>query len=80
MRQTDQEQTTPGRAQHHVQVRDWDNGYQSYALCPHMTVTENLAFEVRRRIDSVEINRRSGNVASKSDYIERIGGTRDAAE
>jgi len=50
-----------GRVMNNVPAKDRDIAmvFQSYALYPHMTVEENLAFGLRRRrIDRAEIDRR----------------------
>jgi multiple sugar transport system ATP-binding protein len=52
----------------HVPAKDRDIAmvFQSYALYPHMTVKENLAFGLRRRrLPSDEIDRRVRSVAEK---------------
>jgi multiple sugar transport system ATP-binding protein len=55
-----------GRDVSHVPAKDRDIAmvFQSYALYPHMSVRENLAFGLRRRnVDRVEIERRVKDVA-----------------
>ena len=55
-----------GRVVNEVPARDRDIAmvFQSYALYPHMTVRDNLAFGLRRRrIDGAEIARRVDDVA-----------------
>ncbi len=50
-----------GRVMNHVPAKDRDIAmvFQSYALYPHMSVAENLAFGLRRRkVSSSEIDRR----------------------
>jgi multiple sugar transport system ATP-binding protein len=57
-----------GRAVNHVPAKDRDIAmvFQSYALYPHMTVHENLAFGLRRRsVANDEIDRRVRGVAEK---------------
>src|SRR5215475_11560472 len=57
-----------GRPVNHVPAKDRDIAmvFQSYALYPHMTVRENLAFGLRRRkMPSAEIDRRVQTVAGK---------------
>ena len=57
-----------GRPINHVPAKDRDIAmvFQSYALYPHMTVRENLAFGLRRRkMPSAEIDRRVQSVAAK---------------
>jgi multiple sugar transport system ATP-binding protein len=57
-----------GRVMNQVPAKDRDIAmvFQSYALYPHMTVRENLAFGLRRRaVASAEIDRRVQNVAAK---------------
>ena len=55
--------------------RDIAMVFQSYALYPHMSVRENLAFGLRRRgVDRGEIERRVKNVAASlglSELVER---------
>jgi multiple sugar transport system ATP-binding protein len=69
--------TIDGRNVSHVPAKDRDIAmvFQSYALYPHMSVRENLAFGLRRRkIDSTEIDRRVKDVAGilgLSDLLER---------
>jgi multiple sugar transport system ATP-binding protein len=55
-----------GRVVNHVPAKDRDIAmvFQSYALYPHMSVADNLAFGLRRRsIDRAEIGRRVAAVA-----------------
>jgi len=50
-----------GRVMNHVPAKDRDIAmvFQSYALYPHMTVADNLAFGLRRRkVSTSEIDRR----------------------
>ena len=57
-----------GRPVNHVPAKDRDIAmvFQSYALYPHMTVKENLAFGLRRRkMPADEIDRRVRSVAEK---------------
>ena len=57
-----------GRVINHVPAKDRDIAmvFQSYALYPHMTVRENLAFGLRRRkMPREEIDRRVASVAEK---------------
>jgi multiple sugar transport system ATP-binding protein len=57
-----------GRPINHVPAKDRDIAmvFQSYALYPHMTVRENLAFGLRRRkMPREEIDRRVAMVAEK---------------
>ena len=57
-----------GRPINHVPAKDRDIAmvFQSYALYPHMTVRENLAFGLRRRkMPREEIDRRVARVAEK---------------
>ena len=57
-----------GHPINHVPAKDRDIAmvFQSYALYPHMTVRENLAFGLRRRkMPSAEIDRRVQSVALK---------------
>jgi multiple sugar transport system ATP-binding protein len=57
-----------GRPINHVPAKDRDIAmvFQSYALYPHMTVRENLAFGLRRRkMPAAEIDRRVQGVAEK---------------
>ena len=57
-----------GRPINHVPAKDRDIAmvFQSYALYPHMTVRENLAFGLRRRkMPREEIDRRVASVAEK---------------
>jgi multiple sugar transport system ATP-binding protein len=57
-----------GRPMNHVPAKDRDIAmvFQSYALYPHMTVKENLAFGLRRRgMPRPEIDRRVESVAAK---------------
>ncbi|MGE0724076.1 MAG: ABC transporter ATP-binding protein [Alphaproteobacteria bacterium] len=55
-----------GRVVNGVPAKDRDIAmvFQSYALYPHMTVKDNLAFGLRRRaVDKAEIERRTASVA-----------------
>src|SRR6478735_1380396 len=55
-----------GRVVNQVPAKDRDIAmvFQSYALYPHMSVKDNLAFGLRRRsVDRAEIERRVANVA-----------------
>ena len=55
-----------GRVVNHVPAKDRDIAmvFQSYALYPHMTVAENLAFGLkRRRVPAAEIGRRVKDAA-----------------
>jgi multiple sugar transport system ATP-binding protein len=57
-----------GRVVNHVPARDRDIAmvFQSYALYPHMTVYQNLAFGLRRRsVPSTEIDRRVRSAAER---------------
>jgi multiple sugar transport system ATP-binding protein len=57
-----------GRVMNQVPAKDRDIAmvFQSYALYPHMTVRDNLAFGLRRRaVAAAEIERRVQNVAAK---------------
>jgi multiple sugar transport system ATP-binding protein len=57
-----------GRAINHVPAKDRDIAmvFQSYALYPHMTVENNLAFGLRRRgVPTAEIDRRVKDVAAR---------------
>ena len=57
-----------GRAINHVPAKDRDIAmvFQSYALYPHMTVRDNLAFGLRRaEVPRDEIDRRVASVAEK---------------
>jgi multiple sugar transport system ATP-binding protein len=66
-----------GRDVSHVPAKDRDIAmvFQSYALYPHMSVRENLAFGLRRRhVDRAEIARRVTEVAGilgLSDLLDR---------
>src|SRR5258707_13905660 len=49
-----------------AKARDIAMVFQSYALYPHMSVYDNLAFGLRRRdVDRAEIDRRGGAAATK---------------
>jgi multiple sugar transport system ATP-binding protein len=69
--------TIDGRDVSHVPAKDRDIAmvFQSYALYPHMSVRENLAFGLRRRkVGNADIDRRVKNVAGilgLSDLLER---------
>jgi multiple sugar transport system ATP-binding protein len=57
-----------GRPMNAVSAKDRDIAmvFQSYALYPHMTVADNLAFGLRRRnVERAEIARRVASVAAK---------------
>src|SRR5262249_21999259 len=66
-----------GRVMNHVPARDRDIAmvFQSYALYPHMTVRDNLAFGLRRRaVAAAEIERRVQKVAAQlalTGYLQR---------
>jgi multiple sugar transport system ATP-binding protein len=66
-----------GRPINHVPAKDRDIAmvFQSYALYPHMTVADNLAFGLRRRrVPAPEIDRRVKDVAVRlglSPYLAR---------
>jgi multiple sugar transport system ATP-binding protein len=66
-----------GRPVNHVPAKDRDIAmvFQSYALYPHMTVHNNLAFGLRRRgVPADEIDRRVRGVAEKlglAPFIQR---------
>jgi len=65
-----------GRVMNHVPAKDRDIAmvFQSYALYPHMTVRENLAFGLRRRsVATAEIDRRVQNVAGKLALTPFLG-------
>ena len=55
--------------------RDTAMVFQSYALYPHMTVFENMAFGLRlRKLPDAEINKRVGDAAEMlglTDYLQR---------
>src|SRR5580765_110794 len=56
-----------GRVVNQVPAKDRDIAmvFQSYALYPHMTVRDNLAFGLRRRaVERAEIDRRVGDAAA----------------
>jgi multiple sugar transport system ATP-binding protein len=56
-----------------AKVRDIAMVFQSYALYPHMTVYENLAFGLRRRnVDKAEIDRRVRVAADKLELAELL--------
>ena len=61
-----------GRTMNHVPAKDRDIAmvFQSYALYPHMTVAENLAFGLkRRRTPSAEVERRVREAAAMLGLI-----------
>jgi multiple sugar transport system ATP-binding protein len=66
-----------GRAVNEVSSKDRDVAmvFQNYALYPHMTVAQNLAFGLKmRKIDRGEIRRRVSRAASTlglEDYLDR---------
>jgi multiple sugar transport system ATP-binding protein len=66
-----------GRVVNHVPAKDRDIAmvFQSYALYPHMTVAENLAFGLkRRRVPAAEIGRRvkdAAEILGLSPLLER---------
>ena len=66
-----------GRVVNHVPAKDRDIAmvFQSYALYPHMTVAENLAFGLRRRrVEKAEIERRvkdAAQILGLSQLLER---------
>ena len=66
-----------GRVVNHVPAKDRDIAmvFQSYALYPHMTVAENLAFGLkRRRVPAAEIERRvkdAADILGLSSLLER---------
>ena len=56
-----------------AKVRDIAMVFQSYALYPHMTVYDNLAFGLRRRnVDKAEIDRRVRVAAAKLELAELL--------
>jgi multiple sugar transport system ATP-binding protein len=69
--------TIDGKDVSHVPAKDRDIAmvFQSYALYPHMSVRENLAFGLRRRnVERAEIDRRVKDVAGilgLSELLER---------
>jgi multiple sugar transport system ATP-binding protein len=72
---SDGELAIDGRAMNNVPAKDRDIAmvFQSYALYPHMTVFENLAFGLRRRgIAGAEIERRVAEVASTLGLSELL--------
>jgi multiple sugar transport system ATP-binding protein len=65
-----------GRVMNHVPAKDRDIAmvFQSYALYPHMTVRDNLAFGLRRRaVAGAEIERRVHQVAAKLGLTPFLG-------
>jgi multiple sugar transport system ATP-binding protein len=65
-----------GRVVNQVPAKDRDIAmvFQSYALYPHMSVKDNLAFGLRRRsVDRAEIERRVANVAGILGLSELLG-------
>src|SRR5690606_28611352 len=71
------ELTIDGRRVNEVPAKDRDIAmvFQSYALYPHMTVFDNLAFGLRRRgVSGSEIRKRVNDVAATlglSDLLKR---------
>jgi len=69
--------TIGGRVVNEVQSKDRDVAmvFQNYALYPHMTVAQNLAFGLKlRKIDKSEVRRRVAAAATTlglEDYLER---------
>jgi len=56
-----------------AKLRDIAMVFQSYALYPHMTVYENLAFGLRRRnVDPAEVSRRVNAAAKKLGLTELL--------
>jgi len=56
-----------------AKLRDIAMVFQSYALYPHMTVYENLAFGLRRRnVDQIEVDRRVVAAARKLGLAELL--------
>src|SRR5205807_241040 len=54
-------------------ARDVAMVFQSYALYPHMTVYDNLAFSLRnQKLPKVEIDRRVGNAADVLELAEYL--------
>jgi len=65
-----------GQAMNNVAAKDRDIAmvFQSYALYPHMTVRDNLAFGLRRRgTDKAEIERRVTRVAATLGLSDLLG-------
>ncbi len=65
-----------GRIVNQVPAKDRDIAmvFQSYALYPHMSVKENLAFGLKRRsVERAEIERRVANVAGILGLAELLG-------
>ena len=65
-----------GRIVNQVPAKDRDIAmvFQSYALYPHMSVKDNLAFGLKRRsVDRAEIERRVANVAGILGLAELLG-------
>jgi multiple sugar transport system ATP-binding protein len=66
-----------GRVVNEVQSKDRDVAmvFQNYALYPHMTVAQNLAFGLKlRKFDKAEVRRRVGVAAATlglEDYLDR---------
>jgi multiple sugar transport system ATP-binding protein len=53
--------------------RDIAMVFQSYALYPHMTVRDNLAFGLKlRKVDKAEINRRVDEAAGILDLVSNL--------
>ena len=69
-----------GRAVNEISPKDRDVAmvFQNYALYPHMTVAQNLAFGLKlRKVDKSEVRRRVGVAAATlglADYLERKPG------
>ena len=69
--------TIGGRIVNEVQSKDRDVAmvFQNYALYPHMTVAQNLAFGLKlRKFDKAEVRRRVGVAAATlglEDYLDR---------
>jgi multiple sugar transport system ATP-binding protein len=65
------------RVVNHVASRDRDIAmvFQSYALYPHLTVFENIAFGLRlRKVDKAEVDRRvreSAKILGLEDFLDR---------
>ena len=65
-----------GRVVNQVPAKDRDIAmvFQSYALYPHMSVKDNLAFGLKRRsVDRAEIERRVANVAGILGLVGAAG-------
>jgi multiple sugar transport system ATP-binding protein len=69
-----------GRVVNEISPKDRDVAmvFQNYALYPHMTVAQNLAFGLKlRKVDKLEVRRRVVNAAATlglEDYLERKPG------